>query len=134
MLPLELAVALRDAGVRWAPAPGDRFVVLDHDLDDQVFVVSDMVVQSVDVPHGPPLLAFNGTTEWALDSVQADEAVWLPREEQLRTLLGDAFVSLERVYADPEGWAVTVRTAAGTARHVDVDPEAAYARAVLASA
>ena len=133
MLTLELAVALRDAGLQWAPAPGDRFVVLDHDLDDQVFVLSDMVVQSVDAPHGPPLLAFNGTTEWALDSVQADEAVWLPREEQLRVLLGDSFVSLERVDADPEGWAVTVRSGGGTTRHVDVDAESAYARAVLAA-
>jgi hypothetical protein len=129
VLSLELARALRDAGVTWNPAPGDVFVLPDRDLDGQVFVLSDMVIQTVDVPDGPQILAFNGTTEWALDSLEAHEAVWLPREDQLRTLLGDGFVMLERVPGPPEGYAVT--TTAG--RHVDVTPEAAYARAVLAS-
>ena len=69
MLSLELALALRDAGVRWAPRPGDSFVVPDRDLDEQVFVLSDMVIQTLEVPDGPPILAFNGTTEWALDSL-----------------------------------------------------------------
>jgi len=127
VLSLELALALRDAGVEWHRAPGDAFAVPDHDLDGQVFVLSDMVVQTVDPPNGPPILAFNGTTEWALDSLEADAAVWLPREDQLRALLGSAFRSLERVPGPPEGYAVT----AGTTRHVDVTPEAAYARALL---
>ena len=113
--------------MRWEPRSGDSFVVPDRDLDEQVFVLSDMVVQTVHPPDGPPVLAFNGTTEWALDSLEAHEAVWLPREDQLRTLLGGGFVSLERVPGPPEGYAVT--TAAG--RHVDVTPEAAYARALL---
>jgi hypothetical protein len=129
MLSLELALALRTAGVVWHPMPGDAFAVPDHDLDEQVFVLSDMVIQTVEVPDGPPILAFNGTTEWALDSLEAHEAVWLPREDQLRALLGSAFVSLERVPGPPEGYAVTC----GTARFVDVTAEAAYARAVLAS-
>ena len=127
MLSFELARTLRAAGVAWHPAPGDAFVLPDRDLDEQVFVLSDMVIQTVDVPDGPSILAFNGTTEWALDSLEAHEAVWLPREDQLRALLGDAFVSLERVPGPPEGYAVT--TTSG--RHVDVTTEAAYARAVL---
>lgn len=131
MLSLELAVALRDAGVQWHPAPGDAFVVPDRDLDEQVFVLSDMVVQQVHPPQGPPILAFNGTTEWALDSLEAREAVWLPREDQLRALLGRAFVSLERVLGAPEGFAVVVRTGGQTSRHVDLTAEAAYARALL---
>ena len=65
--------------------------------------------------------------EW--DSVEAHEAVWLPREDQLRALLGTSFVGLERVPGPPEGYAVT--TTRG--RHLDVTPEAAYARAVLAA-
>ena len=127
-----LAQSLRRAGVQWSPAKGDRFMIPDRDLDDEVFVVSDMVVEAMDVPDGGQLLAFNGTTEWALDSLQAAEAVWLPREDQLRTLLGDAFVSLERLDTEPSGYAVTVRADDGTVRHVDVDAEAALARALLA--
>jgi hypothetical protein len=128
VLSLELAIALRDAGVVWHPAVGDSFAVPDRDMDEQVFVLSDMVVQSMQPPAGPPILAFNGTTEWALDSLEAREAVWLLREDQLRALLGSAFVSLERVPGPPEGYAVTT----GTARYVDVTAEAAYARALLA--
>ena len=53
----------------------------------------------------------------------------MPREDQLRELLGSSFVSLERVPGPPEGYAVT----AGASRHVDVTAEAAYARALLGS-
>ena len=133
MLSLELALALRAAGVEWRPAPGDAFAVPDRDLDGQVFVLSDMVVQTVQPPEGPTILAFNGTTEWALDSLEAHEAVWLPREDQLRALLGEAFVTLERVPGPPEAYAVSLDGPAGGSRHVDLTPEAAYARAVLAS-
>ncbi|MBA8802167.1 hypothetical protein FB382_000458 [Nocardioides ginsengisegetis] len=132
MMTRELALALRDAGVEWAPAKGDRFVVFDRDFDTDVFVVSDMVIEVLDVPQGRQVLAFNGTTEWALDSFEAEVAVWVPREDQLRDLLGEAFVSLERLDGAADGFAVTVRRGAGLERHVDVDAESAYARAVLA--
>jgi hypothetical protein len=128
VLSLDLALALRAAGLAWAPRSGDAFMVPDRDLDEHVFVLSDMVVEALHPPDGPSILAFNGTTEWALDSLEADEAVWLPREDQLRTLLGGTFVRLEQVPGPPEGYAVT--TASG--RHVDVTAEAAYARALLA--
>ena len=130
MLTRDLALALRDAGVAWEPAPGDMFVLPDRDLDDQVFVLSDMVIQTVDVPGGPPILAFNGTTEWALDSLEKHEAVWLPREDQLRELLGDSLVSLERLPGATVGFAVTV---ADGRRYVDVDAASAYCRALLAN-
>ena len=129
MLSLELALALRDAGLRWEPCAGDAFAVPDRDLDDEVFVLSDMVVETLRPSDGPPILAFNGTTEWALDSLEADEAVWLPREDQLRWVLGDGFELLERVPGEPGGYAVTARGV----RYVDVTAEAAYARAVLAT-
>jgi hypothetical protein len=128
VLSLELARELREAGVRWHPQRGDVFVIPDREMDEQVFVLSDMVVETVNPPDGPPILAFNGTTEWALDSLEAHEALWVPHEDQLRALLGTAFESLERVPGPPEGYAVT----AGGSRYVDVTPEAAYARAVLA--
>ena len=130
MLSLELAVALRDAGLVWTPRPGDAFVVPDRDLDEQVFVVSDMVIQTVEVPDGPAILAFNGTTEWALDSLEAREAVWLPREDQLRELLGDTFASIERLAGPPEGYAVSLTDGR---RYVDVDAASAYGRALMAN-
>jgi hypothetical protein len=132
VLTRDLALALRAAGLAWNPAPGDAFVVPDRDLDDEVFVVSEMVIQTVDVPDGPAILAFNGTTEWALDSLEADEAVWVPHEHQLRALLGERFAALEALPGEQRGYAVVVATSAGQERYVDVTAEAAYARALLA--
>jgi hypothetical protein len=124
----DLAQRLRDSGIVWAPANGDRFMVPDRDLDDAVFVVSDMVVEAHDLPSGP-LLRFNGTTEWALDSIPRDETLWLPREEQLRHLLGPAFVALEVV----DGAFVVVSEQDGLrSSHTAPDAECAYAVAVLA--
>ena len=75
------------------------------------------------------VIGFNGTTEWALDSVEQDDVVWLPREEQLRDLLGAAFVRLEQVTG---GYAVTATAGNGEDRRfVDIDAERAYARALL---
>lgn len=127
MISQELARRLGAAGVAWDPENGDRFMVPGRDLDDVVFVVSDMVVEVHDLPTGP-ILGFNGTTEWALDSVHQDDVVWLPREDQLRHLLGPAFVALETV---PGGYAVVVDRDGAVERHLDIDAECAYARAVL---
>jgi hypothetical protein len=125
----ELAEALAAAGLAWEPSSGDRFLVPDRDLDDQVFVVSGMSVEVSELPSGAEV-RFNGTVEWALDSIAQDEVVWLPREEQLRAALGDRFVALEAV---PGGCAVVVTGPAGRPdeRHVDLDAERAYARALL---
>ncbi len=128
VITLDLAHRLRDAGLTWEPEPGDRFVVPDRDMDEDVFVVSDMTVEVHDFPTGK-IIGFNGTVEWALDSIEQREVVWLPRETQLRERLGEAFVRLEAV---PPGAVVEVRTPAGVARHADSDPERAYARALLA--
>jgi hypothetical protein len=130
VISVELARALHVAGLAWRPERGDAFVVPDRDLDDQVFVLSDMVIEQQDVPGGPPILAFNGTTEWALDSLEAHDAVWLPREDQLRDLLGDAFGTLERATGPVGGYVITL---ADGGRHVDLDAACAYARALLAN-
>ena len=95
MISIELARKLRDSGLRWDPVDGDRFVVPDRGLDHQVFTISDMTV-AVREAAGGQIIAFNGTVEWALDSINQWEVVWLPREAQLRDELGDTFVALER--------------------------------------
>ncbi|GIF73659.1 hypothetical protein Asi02nite_31770 [Asanoa siamensis] len=95
VLSVPLALRLRDAGLRWKPAPGDRFAIPDRDLDDEVFVLSNMVIAVHELPDGP-VIGFNGTTEWAMDDLEQSEAIWLPREDQLRELLGGTFHMLER--------------------------------------
>ncbi|MET9269306.1 pilus assembly protein CpaE [Kribbella sp. NPDC003557] len=123
MITIEQAGRLRKAGVLWTPSAGDRFVVPDRDMDDDVFVVSDMTVEVHDY-QGSKVIGFNGTTEWALDSIEQREVIWLPREEQLRALLGPHFRSLE---ATPDGYRVNLANGACTAD----DAEQAYAEAVL---
>ncbi|MDT4961592.1 MAG: hypothetical protein QOF87_1239 [Pseudonocardiales bacterium] len=127
VISLDLARRLRDAGLEWSPAPGDRFVVADRDMDSDVFVLSDMTIEVHDLPHAR-VIGFNGTTEWALDSVVSDEAVWLPRETQLRELLAAAFRGLDRAGDD---W--QVRTQVNGTVHASQHPDAeqAYGLALL---
>ncbi len=128
MLDLDLAQQLRAAGLPWEPKPGDRFVLPLPDMADEVFILSNVIADVHRFENGN-VIGFNGTTEWALDSVEQDEVVWLPREEQLRDLLGAAFVRLEPVTG---GYAVTATASGGEDRRfVDIDAERAYARAVL---
>lgn len=121
---LDLARQLRAAGLEWTPLAGDRFIVPDRDMDDEVFVVSDMTIEVQEFPSGR-LMGFNGTTEWALDSLEQEAVVWLPRENQLREALGSRFTALESVTG---GFAVVLDDGQ---RLVDIDAERAYARALL---
>ncbi len=123
MLSVHLAKRLRAAGLPWAPARGDRFVVPDRDMDDEVFVLSDMTVELHDMPYGR-VVGFNGTVEWSLDSVRIGEVLWLPSEGQLRDRLGEQFDRLERSVG---GFSVVV----GEQRFSHADAECAYAEAVL---
>ncbi len=131
MISRELAVALRDAGVRWFPASGDRFSLVDPAFEGDMFTLSDMTIEA----HGPPearVLGFNGTTEWALDSVGLEDALWLPREDQLRELLGAGFVGL-RVSSDATGFVLTIRLPPRPDEEIEAETAAdAYALGVLA--
>ena len=133
MITRQLAVELAARGLQWRPAAGDRFHVPDRDLDDEVFVVSGMSIEIADLPSGTEM-RFNGTVEWALDSIAQDEVIWLPREDQMREVLGDRFVRLERLGSHAGGFAVVltdVTSSGDEVRHVDIDAERAYARALL---
>jgi hypothetical protein len=127
-----LALALREAGLRWEPAPGDRFVLPHRQMDEDVFVLSDMTVEVHRFPTGS-VIGFNGTTEWALDSVEQTEALWLPAEEQLRRLLAGLFVRLEAISngAGERRFAVTIRVGEDERTFTAVEPAEAYGTALL---
>ena len=127
MISVELARTLRDAGLAWTPAGGDRFVISDRGMDSDVFVLADMTIEVHEYPAGP-VIGFNGTTEWALDSVDQSQALWVPAEHQLRELLGDAFAGLAPT---GDGYRVTLRVDGATRGFDGSDPAAAYALALL---
>jgi hypothetical protein len=133
MITVELARALRTAGLRWHPDTGDRFVIDKPGVDEDVYTVSEMTVERHDHPTGVEL-GFNGTTEWALDSVAAADSLWLPREDQLRDLLGPAFVGLARLAGQDDHvlWTVTARIAGADRTFASADPAVAYGEALAA--
>lgn len=129
MISLELAQQLDLAGVRWRPIGGDRFTVRSDEMMGEVFTIAEMVIEAREHPNAT-LLSFNGTTEWALDSVQLGEALWLPLEHQLRELLGPSFRSLTR---SDGSYLVEIELPGRGRQHVAAsEPENAYAQALLA--
>jgi len=133
-----LARELRDAGLVWTPASGDSFQIALADFEGDVFTVSDMTIEAHRYSSGT-VLGFNGTTEWALDSVALDDALWLPREDQLRELLRGTFRRLDRTAAENGGPELgrVVYTVTATIDEVDAafssdDASEAYGLAVLA--
>jgi hypothetical protein len=125
---LDLALSLRTAGLRWTPRPGDRFVLPNRGMDEEVFVLSDMTVDVHEFPTGK-VIGFNGVTEWALDSIDQTEALWMPAEHQLRGLLGGLFVSLA---SGPAGFEVTLQLPSGPRTYRASTAEDAYGQALLA--
>jgi hypothetical protein len=127
-----LAAELRAAGLAWTPVSGDAFQIAGPDFEGDVFTVSDMTIEAHTYATGT-VLGFNGTTEWALDSVALDDALWLPREDQLRDLLRGTFVGLARDVsaADRASYAVTTRVDGVEARFLSDDPAEAYGLALL---
>ncbi len=132
MISTELARALRDSGLVWHPVSGDAFRIDRPEVDGDVFTVSDMTVEAHEFPTGT-ILGFNGTTEWALDSVELADALWLPREDQLRELLRGAFHSLTRETSEAgEAMFRVDATVGGTVTAFSgVDAADAYGRALL---
>ena len=129
MISTGLAAELRAAGLVWTPADGDQFQVRAPELTGDVFTVSTMTIEAHEFPTGT-ILGFNGTTEWALDSVAIEDTLWLPREDQLRVLLRSSFRALRR---HGDGTHEVEVDLLGQA-HVFTDPEPAeaYGRALLA--
>jgi hypothetical protein len=133
MISTELAVALKDAGLIWHPRSGDRFQLDEPEFEADVFTVSEMTIEPREYPTGR-ILAFNGTTEWALDSVAQEDALWLPHEHQLRELLRGSFRALRRLDDTHEVEIALRSTDPGgeeVLRFEHPEPADAYALAVL---
>jgi hypothetical protein len=92
MITLETARRLKAAGLEWQPALLDFFAIPDREMDDKVFVISDIQV-TVEALQGMQMVSFQGVSEWALDSLVADETVWLPSEAQLRQAVEAALLA-----------------------------------------
>lgn len=128
MISAELAREVAASGMLWLPSEGDLFIIDQPELQDQDFMISSMVVEVFD-GHVGPEFRFNGTTEWALDTVETRDALWFPREDQLRDALGAAFVSLDR---GDDGYVIAVELTTGVTHVRGAEPDEAYARAVIA--
>lgn len=131
MISRHLAADLRDAGLRWKPRAGDRFVIPQPELDGELFTLSEMTIEAREYPTGT-ILGFNGTTEWALDSVAQEDALWMPREDQLRDLLGGAFRALEGPADGRAGFRVTTAPVGGESTFEAPTAADAYGLALLA--
>ncbi len=129
MISTTLARALADSGLVWRPVSGDQFIVDRPEVDGDVFTVSEMTVEPHEYATGT-ILGFNGTTEWALDSVDVSDALWLPREDQLRLLLSHHFQSLRR--EEEFEYVVVVDRGEGDEEYFGITAEDAYGRALLA--
>jgi hypothetical protein len=50
-------------------------------MDSDVYVLSDMTIEVHQFPAGS-VIGFNGRVEWALDSLEESEALWVPAEHR----------------------------------------------------
>lgn len=129
MLSVELAKKLEGAGLTWEPRRFDYFHIPDRNLDDERFIIADL---SIDVQHlatGIAAITFNGAVEWSLDYILTQDVVWLPSEDQLRTMLGSRFLGLDRTDG---GFRVSI-TIDGDAEAFEADTaDDAYGLALLA--
>lgn len=134
MISLATARKLREADLQWSPALHDFFAVPDRGMDERVFVISE-VMAYVELRNNLPMVTFQGTTEWALDYLLKTEVVWMPREEQLRTLLMHYLVSEEQpaliLSGTPEEYICSI-TFLGNKRQFEAgEASEAYAAALL---
>jgi hypothetical protein len=127
MISTLLARRLCTFGLIWSPVSGDAFCIDREEFESDIFTVSDMTVEAHVFDTGT-ILGFNGTTEWALDSVALEDALWLPRESQLRKLLGDTFRGL---VSTAEGYRVDIATADETWSVTASGAADAYAEALV---
>jgi hypothetical protein len=86
MISLQMALRLKQAGLKWTPKLNDFFAIPERGMDANIFVLSDLQA-NIEKLFGSEVVAFQGASEWALDYLISSEAVWMPREEQLRAAM-----------------------------------------------
>ena len=134
MISLGTARLLKDAGLVWRPALHDFFAIPDRNLDQTVFVISDVQV-TVEYLQGVQVVSFQGASEWALDSLVSSDAIWLPREDQLRQLLEEHLYlvghSQLRLEAGIGGYRIQFQDQIGMLTFDSAEAGEAYAAALL---
>lgn len=134
MISLSLARGLKEAGLVWQAGVNDYFAIPDRDMDDRVFVISDLLA-NLNIFRGWPVVTFHGSAEWALDYILTTEVVWLPREDQLRqallnTLQGETLNSLQLTF-DGQNYLCTILLDNETVLVDAPSASAAYGQALL---
>jgi hypothetical protein len=132
MISIELAQRLHQAGLHWAPAERDTFAVPSGPLENQVFVISQLTAL-IQLYNNNLVVAFHGSSEWALDYVLLTEVIWLPSETQLRNELAqrigdDAPLRLDRTST---GYRCRIADLEHMRDFDAPDAESAYALALL---
>jgi hypothetical protein len=95
MVSLTLAIELKQAGLIWQPELHDFFAIPQPELEDRLFVLSDMTID-IQPLFGWQALTFNGAVEWSLDYIMTAEVVWVPTESQLREMLQERLLAEEQ--------------------------------------
>lgn len=109
MLSIEIAHQLKEAGLEWQPELHDFFAIPMPGLDERYFVITDMLVDLA-VVQGWPAITFTGSAEWALDHILQSDAIWVPRETQLRRLVfQQGGIEEQRLVSTAEGSTLTMR-------------------------
>jgi hypothetical protein len=86
VISLDVAIKLKACGLVWEPSLHDFFAIPESELDNRIFVVSDMMID-IQQLFGHQVITFNGAVEWSLDNIMMADAVWMPTESQLRELI-----------------------------------------------
>ena len=128
MISVDLALALRSAGLAWQPTERDCFAIPGGQFDGKVFSLNEQPAL-IELLHGYPAITFHGSTEWALDHLYTSEVVWVPTETQLREKI-DHLIGPEALFIlERSSTGYTCRAARMTAEGRDA--EEAFARILL---
>ncbi len=131
MISIPMALRLKQAGLKWTPKLHDFFAIPERGMDARVFVISDLQA-NIEKLFGSEVVAFQGASEWALDYLVTTEAVWMPREDQLREVLV-ARLSKPRLSMDftPQGCHLEVSSGSLKMDFVAQKVEDVYCQALL---